>query len=201
MSNPGFEHRADRGSSLPARDGGPSFGLGNRMTRLVWNMSWWLLASWTPTFCHPWRRALLRLFGARMGHRSDVRGSARVWLPAHLIMADHALIGPQVNCYNQAPIRLGERALVSQGSHLCAGDHDHEDELFTLVARPIDIGAYAWIAAEAFVGPGTTVGQGAVVGARAVAFGQLEPWTVHAGNPARPVSARRWRPATHGAQR
>lgn len=178
------------------QDGGPSFSLRNRLVRMVWGVVWLLLAAWTPAPLHPWRRALLRLFGARMGHRADVRGSARVWLPSHLVMADHALIGPGVTCYNQAPITLGERALVSQGAHLCAGTHDIDQAHFPLVARPIHIGAHAWIAAEAFVGPGASVGDGAVVGARAVVFGRLADWTVYAGNPARPIRQRRWRADT-----
>jgi putative colanic acid biosynthesis acetyltransferase WcaF len=158
-------------------------------------MVWLIAASWTPANWHPWRRALLRLFGAKMGHRSDVRGSARVWLPSNLNMADHALIGPGVTCYNQGMISLGERALVSQGAHLCAGTHDIESDQFSLVAKPISLGAYTWIAAEAFVGPGTVVGDGAVLGARAVAFGQIAAWTVYSGNPATAKRARHWRPA------
>ena len=181
------------------QDGGPSFGLRNRVVRLVWGVVWLLLASWTPAPLHPWRRALLRLFGARMGHRADVRGSSRVWLPSHLVMADHALIGPNVTCYNQAPITLGERALVSQGAHLCAGTHDIDRADFPLVAKPIAIGAHAWVAAEAFVGPGAVIGDGCVLGARAVAFGRLDAWGVYAGNPARRVRERRWRGPGSGA--
>ena len=181
---------------ISPQDGGPSFGLRNRLTRLAWSCVWLILASWTPAPCHPWRRALLRLFGARMGHRSDVRGSARVWLPSHLSMADHALIGPKVTVYNQARITLEERALVSQGAHLCAGSHNIDDPGFALVAKPIHIGAFAWLAAECFVGPGAQIGEGVVLGARAVAFGELVPWTVYAGNPAKAIRVRRWRPGS-----
>jgi len=171
-------------------NGGPSFNKRNRMVRMLWNVVWFLLASWTPALFHPWRRFLLRLFGAKMGRRSDVRGSSRVWLPSQLVMADHALIGPRVLCYNQAMIKLGEHALVSQGAHLCAGSHDIDDSEFKLVAKPITICANAWVAADAFVGPGSAVGEGAVLGARAVGFGKLKPWTVYVGNPAKSLRPR-----------
>jgi putative colanic acid biosynthesis acetyltransferase WcaF len=59
-----------------------------------------------------------------------------------------------------------------------------------LIARPIKIEANAWIAAEAFVGPGVTVGEGAVLGARAVTFRDLASWTVYVGNPAREIRRR-----------
>ena len=58
------------------------------------------------------------------------------------------------------------------------------------MTRPITIGEQAWVAAEAFVGPGVNVGCGAVLGARGVAVRNLEGWTVYAGNPARPVGKR-----------
>lgn len=172
---------------------GPSFTLANRVHRAVWQAVWFLFASWTPNAFRPWRRFLLKLFGAKLGHRSDVRGSARVWYPPNLLMGDCVLLGPHVNCYNMAPITLESWALVSQGAHLCAGTHDIRSAEFQLMARPITVGAKAWIAAEAFVGPGVTVGSGAVLGARGAAFSHLEPWTVYRGNPAVAIGPRRMR--------
>jgi putative colanic acid biosynthesis acetyltransferase WcaF len=171
-------------------EGGPSFSLGNRIRRAAWNLTWALLASWTPPQMRFWRRFLLKLFGARLGESSDVRGSAKVWYPPHLQLADRALLAERVTCYNMAPISLGRGALVSQGAHLCAGTHDISSTAFQLIARPITIGARAWIAAEAFVGPGVEVGEGAVLGARSVAFRSLDPWTVYGGNPAKPLKRR-----------
>ncbi len=128
-----------------------------------------------------------------MSGNADVRGSARVWFPPHLIMDDGALIGPRVNCYNMAMISLGPGALVSQGAHLCAGSHDISSPVFQLTARPISLGRKVWVAAEAFVGPGVRIGDGAVLGARAAAFRNLEPWTVYSGNPAQALRPRRIR--------
>nr|WP_261404518.1 hypothetical protein [Chenggangzhangella methanolivorans] len=71
---------------------------------------------------------------------------------------------------------------------------------FPLRSLPIEIGANAWIAAEAFVGPGVTVAEGAVLGARGVAMRNLSAWTVHAGNPASPMRERRRHPSNAGAQ-
>lgn len=173
-----------------ADPGAPSFTLRNRVYRGAWNLCWLLLAAWTPPPLHAWRRLLLRAFGAKLASTAKVYGSARIWSPANLELGEHACIGPRVTVYSMARVVLGEHALASQGAHLCAGTHDIEDAGFQLRARPITVGRRAWIAAEAFVGPGVTVGEGAVLGARGCCFGDLAPWTVYAGNPARPIKPR-----------
>ena len=160
------------------------FSLSHKLFRVFWRVSWFLLASWTPPAMVAWRRFLLRLFGARMARGSDVRGSAKVWHPPNLVMEENTIIAQDADCYNQATVTIRAGAIVSQCAHLCAGGHDIDDPEFALVAKPIDIGSGAWIAAEAFVGPGVTVGARAVLGARAVTFRDLAPNTVYIGNPA-----------------
>ena len=92
---------------------------------------------------------------------------------------------------------IEDYAIVSQCSFLLAGTHDIDDPNFQLQTKPIHIGRRAWVAACAIVGPGVTIGEGAVLGGGGVAFKDLEPWTVYAGNPARRVRARnRWETGT-----
>ncbi|QFY42055.1 putative colanic acid biosynthesis acetyltransferase [Candidatus Methylospira mobilis] len=167
------------------KSGGPSFSLKNRIIRALWIVVWAVFASWTPPFMASWRRSLLKLFGARMGPGTCVYGSARVWYPPLLEMKSGAALGSKVNCYNQDWVVLDEGALVSQGAHLCAGSHNINDESFQLITKPIYIGKNAWIAAEAFVGPGVTIQDDAVLGARAVAFSDIGRGMVFIGNPAK----------------
>jgi len=176
-------------------EGGASYSFTHRLVRLTWNIVWLLAASWTPPILHPWRRVLLRLFGAKISPTANIYGSAKVWFPGNLVVEEHACIGPRSTVYSMALITLKPYALVSQGAHLCAGTHDIEDPYFQLYARPISVGSRAWIAAEAFVGPGVTVGEGAVLGARAVTFRDLDTWTIYAGNPAKALKSRNIRPA------
>ncbi|WP_233280616.1 putative colanic acid biosynthesis acetyltransferase [Devosia rhizoryzae] len=143
-----------------------------------------------------WRNLILRLFGARIHPSALVYGSVQVWYPPNLKMAAGSTLGPGVICYCMAQISIGRGAVVSQRSHLCGGTHDVDDPDFPLLALPITIGDGAWIAAEAFVGPGVTVGASAVLGARGVATKDLEPGGVYAGNPARLLRRRTVRGAS-----
>ena len=170
--------------------GGPTFALKHRAMRLLWSLSWKVLASWTPPSFQPLRRHLLQLFGADIHSTAMVRSSTRIWWPANLSMGAHASLGPHATCYNVAMITMDDFAIVSQRAHLCSATHDVDDPEFPLTSRPITIGRKAWVAAEAFVGPGVTIGEGAVLGARGVAVRDLDAWTIYAGNPARPLRAR-----------
>ena len=89
-----------------------------------------------------------------------------------------------------ARIRLGPKSIVSQDSCLCTGLHDIRDPNFQLIVKPIEIEEGAWIAAEAFIGPGVTIGNNSVIGARCVLFKDAEPKGVYVGNPARLVRYR-----------
>lgn len=125
-----------------------------------------------------------------MAKSAKVYPGVTVWYPPNLEMHEHSCLAAGVTCYCMDQIILERFALVSQRAHLCAGTHDIDDPHFQLVTRPIRIGANAWVAAEAFVGPGVTVHEGAVLGARAVAMKSIPAWTICVGNPARETRLR-----------
>jgi len=158
--------------------------------RTVWQCVWLVLFRPTPRLMHGWRSMLLRAFGAQVGRGAHPYPSCRIWAPWNLVMGDHACLGPYADCYNVARIVLGEHARVSQHAHLCSATHDYTKLTMPLVTKPIRIGAWAWVAADAFVGPGITVEEGAVVGARACVVHDVSAWTVVAGNPARVIKRR-----------
>ena len=81
-------------------------------------------------------------------------------------------------------------ATVSQRTYLCTASHDIRSPRHEQTEKPIIIEDRAWVAAEAFIGPGVTIGEGAVVGARAAVFKDVEAWTVVGGNPAREIGKR-----------
>ena len=138
----------------------------------------------------PWKRFLLRLFGARIAATARVYPTARIFMPWHLVMKEQACLGPGVDCYNAASVEIGTNAVVSQRTYLCTASHDIRSPRHEQTEKPIIIEDRAWVAAEAFIGPGVTIGEGAVVGARAAVFKDVEAWTVVGGNPAREIGKR-----------
>lgn len=52
------------------------------------------------------------------------------------------------------------------------------------------IGNDVWIGQNATILPGTQIGDGAIIGASSVVSGKVEPYTIVAGNPAKPIRKR-----------
>lgn len=167
------------------------FSLKHKLGRLAWNLCWCLLFRPSPRPLVAWRRFLLTCFGARMGAHSNIFPSTRVWAPWNLKMGEHSCLSFQVDCYNVAPVELGDHATVSQYAYLCSASHDISHPHMELTYAPIRIGARAWVAADAFIGPGVEVGEGAVVGARASVFKDVPAWVVVGGNPAKFIKSRK----------
>jgi acetyltransferase-like isoleucine patch superfamily enzyme len=55
---------------------------------------------------------------------------------------------------------------------------------------PVHIGRHAIVGSGTVVLPGVTIGEGAAVGALSVVARDVEPWTIYAGNPAKPIKDR-----------
>ncbi len=173
-----------------AIEGGASFSLGNRITRVVWGLTWLVLARFTPPPLHRWRRLVLLAFGAMIGRGTRVHASVAIWLPRNLELGEQVLIGPGARLYNQGVIRIGAWSVISQRAHLCASTHQIDDPNFQLECRPIAVGERCWVAAEAFVGPGVTMGDGAVLAARGALFEDATADGIYRGNPATLVRQR-----------
>jgi len=155
----------------------------------------WMLVRSTlfrPSF-HNWygyRRFILRTFGAKIGRDVRIRPSVKIEIPWNLDIGDESIIGDDAILYSLGQITIGRRVVVSQYAHLCAGTHDYRYRSFPLVKPPITIGDEAWVAADAFVGPGVFIGDRAILGARSSAFRDIRPGMIAGGNPAREIRPR-----------
>lgn len=107
-------------------------------------------------------------------------------------------IGSNVNIGNHITIHycdIGSYVLIADGCQLLSGSRYHNfDRTDIPIAlqggqlRRIQIGDDCWIGANAVLM--NDIGQGSVVGAGAVVTKAVEPYTVVAGNPAKPIRRR-----------
>ncbi len=94
-------------------------------------------------------------------------------------------------------ITIGRHCLIANGVWMAdTSGHptDPADRLAGLPppaekVRPITVGDNVWIGSRCVILPGTTIGEGSVISASSVVRGEIPPYTLVAGNPARPVSS------------
>jgi putative colanic acid biosynthesis acetyltransferase WcaF len=155
---------------------------------------WWLVQATlfhgSPQILFGFRRWLLRRFGAQVGIGVRIRASATFTYPWKVTIGDHAWIGDDVVIYSLGAITIGNNAVVSQRSYLCAGSHDYQSKAFDIYSLPISIGDNAWLATDVFVAPGISIGAGTVVGSRSSVFNDLPAMMICMGSPARPIRPR-----------
>jgi len=164
--------------------------LGEKVKRALWGYVGQTVFRLT---FHNWyglRCRILRLFGARVGREVRIRPSVKIEQPWNMTIGDNSSLGDGAIVYCLGTVTIGTNVSVSQYAHICAGTHDYTKPDLPLLRPPIVIGDDVWLATEVFVAPGVTVGEGSVVGARSGVMGDLEPWGVYVGTPAKRVKDR-----------
>lgn len=164
--------------------------LKERIRQKIWILlSFFIFKPFSGIIFNKYRILVLKIFGARIGKGSIIYASVYIPAPWNLKTGTFCCLGPHVKLHIDKTI-IGDKVTVSQRAYLCSGSHNIHYKNKPFVSFPIKIDSYAWVAAEAFVGPGVTIGEGAVVGARAAVFKNVEPWSVVGGNPAKFIKKR-----------
>jgi acetyltransferase-like isoleucine patch superfamily enzyme len=146
------------------------------------------VASYLPV--HLLRVAALRLWGAKIHplatvyHGFEVRAARRLSIGARSSIGNGAILDAR------AGITIGSDVNLSTGVHIWTGQHDWRDADFGYDGRPVVIGDHAWVSTRVTVLPGTIIGEGAVVAAGAVVSGEVLPYTVVGGVPAKQIAER-----------
>jgi putative colanic acid biosynthesis acetyltransferase WcaF len=140
---------------------------------------------------HSWRRfALRRLAGAQVGRDVSIARGVRLTVRRELRIGDRSIIDAGVLLDARGGLSIGDDTNISPGVSLFTADHDPRSPDFAGRRRGVAVGCRTWIASHAIVLPGTTIGDGSVVAAGAVVHGEVPPWTIVGGNPAKPIGER-----------
>lgn len=111
-----------------------------------------------------------------------------VYAPERLTLGNSVDIGEFVVLRAGGGLRIGDRVLIAAHAVITTAGHREAIPRWDVnETAPIAIEDDVWIGANATVLPGVTVGRGAIVAAGAVVTRSVEPMTVVAGVPARPL--------------
>ncbi|GGB86533.1 WcaF family extracellular polysaccharide biosynthesis acetyltransferase [Dyadobacter sediminis] len=133
---------------------------------------------------------ILKLFGAEIGTGIVIKPKVNIKYPWFLSIGNNCWIGENVWIDNLTMVTMEANVCLSQGSMLLTGNHDYTKSTFDLIIKPITLESGAWIGAKATVCPGAKVGSHAVLTVNSVASGDLEPYGIYQGNPAKYLKTR-----------
>jgi acetyltransferase-like isoleucine patch superfamily enzyme len=134
-----------------------------------------------------------------IGRNVSVRAHARLEVvradtdaePGRVRIGDDVQIEGYFSVAAAESVTIGNSVLI--GSNVAIRDHDHgiapdvHRARQPLVAEPVEIGDFVWIAQNVVVLKGVTIGKNAVVGANAVVTRSVEEGAIVAGVPARQI--------------
>lgn len=109
---------------------------------------------------------------------------------------DRANVGFNCEIFSASRVRLGRNALVAAYTYLVGGDHLYDRTDVPVLeqgrtARGIEVDDNVWLGAHVVVSDGSRIGRDAIVGAGAVVIGEIPPFHVAAGVPAKILRDRR----------
>ncbi len=128
--------------------------------------------------------AVLRLFGAKIGHHVMIKPAVNIKFPWLLRVGNYVWIGEQVWIDNFSEVVIGDNTCLSQGAMLLTGNHDYSSPTFDLIPKPITLADGVWIGAKSVVCPGICCESHAVLAVNSVATRPLEAYGIYQGNPA-----------------
>jgi putative colanic acid biosynthesis acetyltransferase WcaF len=130
------------------------------------------------------KRAVLRAFGAAIGHNVTIKPQVKITFPWKLTVGDHVWLGEECWLLNLKRVVIGSNVCISQRAFLCTGSHDYKKTAFDLITRSIKLEDGVWVGAGCWVGPGVTIGSHAVLTVGSVATKNLAANGIYRGNPA-----------------
>jgi serine acetyltransferase len=140
----------------------------------------------------PLRMAALELAGVRLEERrtTTVMLGTEVWSAPRVEIGARSIVGRHCLLDARGGIRIGRDVNISSYTRFMTAKHVIDDPGFDAVYEPIVVGDRVWIALGATILGGVTLGEGAVVAAGAVVTGDVEPYAVVGGVPARKLRER-----------
>ncbi|MBN8821352.1 MULTISPECIES: WcaF family extracellular polysaccharide biosynthesis acetyltransferase [unclassified Spirosoma] len=128
--------------------------------------------------------AVLRLFGAKVGHNVMIKPAVSIKYPWLLEIGNYVWIGEQVWIDNLSQVVIGSNACLSQGAMILTGNHNYRSITFDLTTQPITLEDGVWIGARSVVCAGVRCESHSVLSVNSVATRSLNAYSIYQGNPA-----------------
>lgn len=130
-------------------------------------------------------------------HHPDNRSRILFFGMTNVIVGEGSVLNAGLMIYDEYEprVKFGKRVAVATGVTIVASSNPNNSHLAELLyvrdhlvrTDHVVVGDDAWLGTGSIVLPGVEIGEGAVIGAGAVVTRAVAPYTIVAGNPARPL--------------
>lgn len=133
-----------------------------------------------------------RVFGVAFEEPATTSLMLACWMhaPRGISIGARSSIGPYCLLDGRGGISIGRDVNVSGFARLITGTHDVRSPTFAGSFAPVVLRDRVWVATGATVLAGVTMGEGSVAAAGAMVVTDVDPFTMVAGVPAKPVAER-----------
>lgn len=130
-----------------------------------------------------------------IGHDTILNG----YLHYRLYIGEHTWIGQQCYIHAAGDVHIGSSVGIGPGVKIITSYHEERYLSKPVVENPLRfraviIGAGADIGVGSILLPGAVIGEGAIIGAGSVVTGEVPPYSVYAGVPAKFLRERKGEP-------
>ena len=134
-----------------------------------------------------------KLFRVQMANDVVLHYGAEIRCHRKLVLGEGTIIGDKALLDARNGIRMGRYVNLSSNVQIYTEQHNHRDPMFGCYLSDkccVTIDDRVWVGPSVIILPGVHIGEGAVVAAGAVVTKDVEPFTIVAGIPAKPVGER-----------
>ncbi|WP_158223383.1 DapH/DapD/GlmU-related protein [Mucilaginibacter sp. MD40] len=139
---------------------------------------------------HTLRVGLLKLLRAKIDRNVGLYRGFEVRSPWKMSIGHDTIIGHKALLDARMGLSIGSNVNLSNEVMIWTLHHDYNSPDFAQAGAPVVIEDYTWVCSRAIILPGVTIGKGAVVAAGAVVTGDVAPYTVVGGIPAKKIADR-----------
>lgn len=147
------------------------------------------LVGWIPS--HTIRNTIFQVAGVKIGRGSTIHVGCRFYQTNKITIGEGTSVGDRCLLDGRAKLSIGSHTSIASQVMIFNSHHDINDEWFSPVDGPVQIGNYAFVGPRAIILPGVTIGDGAIVAAGAVVTKNVASNAIVGGIPAVPIGERK----------
>ncbi|WP_258848509.1 acyltransferase [Polaribacter sp. WD7] len=138
------------------------------------------------------RKLVLKKVLKKIGTDTNFLRGVEIREAANIYIGNNSVVNSKVLLDGRGGIlKIGNNVDIAQETNIWTLGHDPHSDFHDSKGGPVTIDDYVWIASRVTILPNIRIGRGAVIASNSVVTKNIEPMSIVAGNPAKPIGKRK----------